>query len=225
MAARVYLVEDDESIRELVLYALASSGYEARGFERADAFWEACDAAAPSLVLLDIMLPGDDGLAILRRMKESVRTADIPVIMLTARATEYDKVKGLDAGADDYVAKPFGVMELLSRVRAVLRRAGPGEEPAPLLYGEVSLDPGRRAVTAAGEPVALTYKEFELLAFLLKNQGLVLTREKIMERVWGFDYEGESRTVDMHIKSLRHKLGACGEIIRTVRGVGYKIGE
>ena len=225
MAARVYLVEDDESIRELVLYALASSGYEARGFERADAFWEACDALAPSLVLLDIMLPGDDGLAILRRMKESVRTADIPVIMLTARATEYDKVKGLDAGADDYVTKPFGVMELLSRVRAVLRRAGPGEEPAPLLYGEVSLDPGRRAVTAAGEPVALTYKEFELLAVLLKNQGLVLTREKIMERVWGFDYEGESRTVDMHIKSLRHKLGACGEIIRTVRGVGYKIGE
>ena len=225
MAARVYLVEDDESIRELVLYALASSGYEARGFERADAFWEACDALAPSLVLLDIMLPGDDGLAILRRMKESVRTADNPVIMLTARATEYDKVKGLDAGADDYVTKPFGVMELLSRVRAVLRRAGPGEEPAPLLYGEVSLDPGRRAVTAAGEPVALTYKEFELLAFLLKNQGLVLTREKIMERVWGFDYEGESRTVDMHIKSLRHKLGACGEIIRTVRGVGYKIGE
>ena len=225
MAARVYLVEDDESIRELVLYALASSGYEARGFERADAFWAACDAFAPSLVLLDIMLPGDDGLAILRRMKESVRTADIPVIMLTARATEYDKVKGLDAGADDYVTKPFGVMELLSRVRAVLRRAGPGEEPAPLLYGEVSLDPGRRAVTAAGEPVALTYKEFELLAFLLKNQGLVLTRERIMERVWGFDYEGESRTVDMHIKSLRHKLGACGEIIRTVRGVGYKIGE
>ena len=225
MAARVYLVEDDESIRELVLYALVSSGYEARGFERADAFWEACDALAPSLVLLDIMLPGDDGLAILRRMKESVRTADIPVIMLTARATEYDKVKGLDAGADDYVTKPFGVMELLSRVRAVLRRAGPGEEPAPLLYGEVSLDPGRRAVTAAGEPVALTYKEFELLAVLLKNQGLVLTREKIMERVWGFDYEGESRTVDMHIKSLRHKLGACGEIIRTVRGVGYKIGE
>ena len=225
MAARVYLVEDDVSIRELVLYALVSSGYEARGFERADAFWEACDAFAPSLVLLDIMLPGDDGLAILRRMKESVRTADIPVIMLTARATEYDKVKGLDAGADDYVTKPFGVMELLSRVRAVLRRAGPGEEPAPLLYGEVSLDPGRRAVTAAGEPVALTYKEFELLAFLLKNQGLVLTREKIMERVWGFDYEGESRTVDMHIKSLRHKLGACGEIIRTVRGVGYKIGE
>lgn len=221
----IYSLEDDESIRELVLYALASSGYEARGFERADAFWEACDALAPSLVLLDIMLPGDDGLAILRRMKESVRTADIPVIMLTARATEYDKVKGLDAGADDYVTKPFGVMELLSRVRAVLRRAGPGEEPAPLLYGEVSLDPGRRAVTAAGEPVALTYKEFELLAFLLKNQGLVLTRERIMERVWGFDYEGESRTVDMHIKSLRHKLGACGEIIRTVRGVGYKIGE
>lgn len=225
MAAKVYLVEDDESIRELVLYALASGGYEARGFERADAFWEACGASAPSLVLLDIMLPGDDGLAILRRMKESVRTADIPVIMLTARATEYDKVKGLDAGADDYVTKPFGVMELLSRVRAVLRRTGSGEEPAPLCYGGVSLDPGRRAVTAAGGQVALTYKEFELLAFLLKNQGLVLTREKIMERVWGFDYEGESRTVDMHIKSLRHKLGACGEIIRTVRGVGYKIGE
>lgn len=225
MAARVYLVEDDESIRELVLYALASSGYEARGFERADAFWEACEASAPSLVLLDIMLPGDDGLAILRRMKESVRTADIPVIMLTARATEYDKVKGLDSGADDYITKPFGVMELLSRIRAVLRRAGSGEEPAALCYGGICLDPGRRAVIAAGQPVTLTYKEFEMLAFLLKNQGLVLTREKIMERVWGFDYEGESRTVDMHIKSLRHKLGACGEAIRTVRGVGYKIGE
>lgn len=171
------------------------------------------------------MLPGDDGLAILRRMKESVRTADIPVIMLTARATEYDKVKGLDAGADDYVTKPFGVMELLSRVRAVLRRAGPGEEPRRSFTGR---SPSTRAGAPSrppGSPVALTYKEFELLAFLLKNQGLVLTREKIMERVWGFDYEGESRTVDMHIKSLRHKLGACGEIIRTVRGVGYKIGE
>lgn len=220
----IYLVEDDESIRELILYALKSSGCEAQGFECGEAYWEAVESALPTLSILDIMLPGDDGLHILRRMKDSQRTAEIPVIMLTAKATEYDKVKGLDAGADDYITKPFGVMELLSRIRAVLRRVKPAETADALVFGGITLNEERRTVTALGDAVALTYKEFELLSYLLKNVGIVLSREKIMERVWGFDFEGESRTVDMHIKSLRQKLGACGEAIQTVRGVGYKIG-
>lgn len=222
--AKIYLVEDDESIRELILYALESSGFTAEGFERGEQFWAAVDSAVPSLCILDIMLPGDDGLQILRRLKGNLVTAEVPVIMLTAKATEYDKVKGLDLGADDYITKPFGVLELISRVRAVLRRVKPGDETVPLSYGGIILDNDRRTVTADGTPVVLTFKEFELLAFLLKNLDIVLTREKIMERVWGFDYEGESRTVDMHIKSLRQKLGASGEAIQTVRGVGYKIG-
>ena len=220
----IYLVEDDESIRELVSYALKSSGFETRGFENGEAFWRAVQEMPPAMAILDIMLPGDDGLAILRQLKETPRTADIPVIMLTAKATEYDKVHGLDLGADDYVTKPFGVMELISRIKAVLRRTHIGEVTAPLHYRGIVLDEERRTVTANGSPVTLTFKEFELLAFLLKNEGIVLSRERIMERVWGFDYEGESRTVDMHIKSLRQKLGACGEAIQTVRGVGYKIG-
>lgn len=218
--AEIYLVEDDESIRELVLYALKNSGYEARGFSDGGAFWAALGGGGPDLVLLDIMLPGDDGFRLLERIRESGRR--IPVIMLTAKANEYDKVRALDGGADDYITKPFGVMELLSRVRAVLRRAAP-QESGLLGAGGVELDEARRTVTAQGEPVALTYKEFELLAFLLRNAGLVLSRDKLMERVWGFDYEGESRTVDMHVKTLRQKLGACGGIVETVRGVGYKV--
>ncbi|WP_368183276.1 response regulator transcription factor [Anaerotruncus rubiinfantis] len=220
---RIYLVEDDESIRELILYALTSSGFEAQGFDCAEPFWAAVKQRSPGLVLLDIMLPGDDGLAILRRLKESGGTSQVPVIMLTAKATEYDKVKGLDLGADDYITKPFGVMELISRIRAVLRRVKPEENIALVSCGGITLDEERRTVTSQGEPVTLTYKEFELLSYLLRNEGIVLTREKIMERVWGFDYEGESRTVDMHIKSLRQKLGACGALIQTVRGVGYKV--
>ncbi|MGI5967745.1 MULTISPECIES: response regulator transcription factor [Anaerotruncus] len=220
---RIYLVEDDESIRELILYALTSSGFEAQGFDCAEPFWVAVKQRSPGLVLLDIMLPGDDGLAILRRLKESGGTSQVPVIMLTAKATEYDKVKGLDLGADDYITKPFGVMELISRIRAVLRRVKPEENIALVSCGGITLDEERRTVTSQGEPVTLTYKEFELLSYLLRNEGIVLTREKIMERVWGFDYEGESRTVDMHIKSLRQKLGACGALIQTVRGVGYKV--
>ena len=219
----IYLVEDDESIRELILYALTSSGFEAQGFDCAEPFWAAVKQRSPGLVLLDIMLPGDDGLAILRRLKESGGTSQVPVIMLTAKATEYDKVKGLDLGADDYITKPFGVMELISRIRAVLRRVKPEENIALVSCGGITLDEERRTVTSQGEPVTLTYKEFELLSYLLRNEGIVLTREKIMERVWGFDYEGESRTVDMHIKSLRQKLGACGALIQTVRGVGYKV--
>lgn len=223
--AMIYLVEDDESIRELILYALHSSGFEGRGFSSAEELWPAIKAGTPNLVLLDIMLPGEDGLKILSKIRQNPQMRQTPVIMLTAKAAEYDKVKGLDLGADDYITKPFGVMELISRIRAVLRRSNvqaPSEEA--LVYQTIRLDPQRRTVTASDVPVTLTFKEFELLSYLLKNEGIVLTREKIMEKVWGFDYEGESRTVDMHIKSLRHKLGSSGELIQTVRGVGYKIG-
>ena len=223
--AMIYLVEDDESIRELILYALHSSGFEGRGFSSAEELWPAIKAGTPNLVLLDIMLPGEDGLKILSKIRQNPQMRQTPVIMLTAKAAEYDKVKGLDLGADDYITKPFGVMELISRIRAVLRRSNvqaPSEEA--LAYQTIRLDPQRRTVTASDVPVTLTFKEFELLSYLLKNEGIVLTREKIMEKVWGFDYEGESRTVDMHIKSLRHKLGSSGELIQTVRGVGYKIG-
>lgn len=222
--AHIYLVEDDESIRELILYALENSGFQAQGFERGEPFWTAMSDSVPSLCILDIMLPGDDGLHLLRRLKEHPAYQAVPVIMLTAKGTEYDKVKGLDLGADDYITKPFSVLELISRVRAVLRRVKPNQNRTCMSYEGVMLDSDRRIVTAGGNPVTLTYKEFELLSFLLNNVGIALSRDKIMERVWGFDYEGESRTVDMHIKSLRQKLGDCGEIIQTVRGVGYKIG-
>lgn len=219
----IYLVEDDESIRELVLYALKNGGYEAVGFSGGGKFWRALEQKVPDLVLLDIMLPGDDGFRLLGRLRENSRYAAVPVIMLTAKVSEYDKVRALDNGADDYITKPFGVMELLSRIRAVLRRAAPQTPDKILRAGGVALDEARRTVEAGGAPVTLTYKEFELLAYLMRNTGLVLSREKIMERVWGFDYEGESRTVDMHIKTLRQKLGACGGLIETVRGVGYKL--
>ncbi len=218
----IYYVEDDENIRNLVLYSLTSAGYEAQGFDCGEDFWRAFSERTPDLVLLDIMLPGQDGVEWLRRLRE--REQKIPVMMLTARSSEYDKVLGLDAGADDYLTKPFGVMELLSRVRALLRRAGRDTAGALLSVGSLTLDPARRVVTCGDTPVTLTFKEFELLHYLLRNQSIVLSREKIMDAVWGVDYPGESRTVDMHIKSLRQKLGPCGEHIVTVRGAGYKIG-
>lgn len=220
---RIYCVEDDEAIRELTLYALRSSGYEAEGFEKGSDFFEAASKAVPNLVLLDIMLPEEDGLSILRRIHETLAMAGTPVIMLTAKTSEYDKVKGLDSGADDYVTKPFGVMELLSRVKAVLRRAQGPAQGEILTLGGLTVDIPRRVVALGEREIALTYKEFELLVFLLRNQGLALSRDRLMEAVWGFDFEGESRTVDMHIKSLRQKLGEYGENIQTVRGVGYKI--
>ncbi len=220
---RIYCVEDDEAIRELTLYALRSSGYEAEGFEKGSDFFEAASKAVPNLVLLDIMLPEEDGLSILRRIRETSAMAGTPVIMLTAKTSEYDKVKGLDSGADDYVTKPFGVMELLSRVKAVLRRTQGPAQGEILTLGGLTVDIPRRVVTLGEREIALTYKEFELLVFLLRNQGLALSRDRLMEAVWGFDFEGESRTVDMHIKSLRQKLGEYGENIQTVRGVGYKI--
>ena len=209
----IYCVEDDENIRELVLYALSSSGYAGQGFPEGESFLRAVEHSPPDLALLDIMLPGQSGLDILRCLREEPATARLPVIMLTAKTSEYDRVKGLDSGADDYISKPFGVMELLSRIRAVLRRVEKAPAASLLTAGRLTVDPARRTVTDGDRAIALTFKEFELLACLLRNRGLVLTREKLMELVWGFDFEGESRTVDMHIKSLRQKLGPLGELI------------
>ena len=219
----IYCVEDDENIRELVLYALSSSGYAGQGFPEGESFLRAVEHSPPDLALLDIMLPGQSGLDILRCLREEPATARLPVIMLTAKTSEYDRVKGLDSGADDYISKPFGVMELLSRIRAVLRRVEKAPAASLLTAGRLTVDPARRTVTDGDRAIALTFKEFELLACLLRNRELVLTREKLMELVWGFDFEGESRTVDMHIKSLRQKLGPLGELIQTVRGTGYRL--
>ena len=218
----IYCVEDDAGIRELVVYTLQNTGLEARGFADGEALFAALREQKPDLLLLDIMLPGEDGVECLRRLRQ--QSSHTPVMMLTARSSEYDKVLGLDAGADDYLTKPFGVMELLSRVRALLRRVSPEPADGVLTAGRLTLDPARRVVACGEQQISLTYKEFELLHYLLRNQGIVLSREKIMDTVWGVDYPGESRTVDMHIKSLRHKLGPCGECIVTVRGAGYKIG-
>ena len=220
----IYLVEDDDSIRELVLYTLHTTGFEAEGFRNAADFWQALEKELPQLVLLDIMLPDEDGLHILKRLRAGAETADLPVMMLTAKSSEYDRVVGLDSGADDYMPKPFGMMELVSRVRALLRRAAkPAAEDKLFTAGSLAVDVKRRAVTVDGEPVILTYKEFELLRVLMKNAGNVMTREILMDRVWGTSYEGESRTLDMHIKTLRKKLGEeGGKLIKTVRNVGYK---
>ena len=219
----IYSFEDDESIRELVLYALTGAGFEAQGFETAKDLYQALSQQQPALLLLDVMLPDESGLHVLERLKANPDTAQIPVILLTAKSAEYDKVLGLDSGADDYIAKPFGVMELLSRVRAVLRRAKP-EQSDEIRMGGLALSPKRRQVTADGQEIALTYKEFELLHLLLRNPGLVFTRDQLLSSIWGEDYLGEVRTVDVHIKTLRKKLGPCASLIETVRGVGYKCG-
>jgi len=219
----IYLLEDDASIRDLVIYTLNSQGLEARGFDRPSAFRSAVEERLPKLVLLDIMLPEEDGISVLKRLRADSRTRRLPVIMLTARGTEYDKVMGLDAGADDYVAKPFGMMELLSRIRALLRRTQTESEPEACRCGTLVVDPGSHTVTADGEAVALTQKEFELLYLLLRNRGQVISRERLIGEVWGYSFAGESRTVDVHVRTLRQKLGAAGSCIETVRGYGYKI--
>ena len=218
----IFCVEDDDSIRELICYALKSGGYQAQGFSSSAALWHRMATEKPDLLVLDIMLPGEDGLHILQRLKEDASTRSVPVIMLTAKTSELDKVAGLDAGADDYITKPFSVLELLSRIRAVLRRTAPSDAEV-LSCGPVTIDPLRRTVTSDGNPVAITYKVFELLCYMMRICVIVLSRSSLMENVWGFDFEGESRTVDMHIKTLRQKLGAGGSIIKTVRGVGYKV--
>ena len=217
----IYLLEDDDSIRDLVLYTLQSQGMEARGFPLPSAFWEAVAEHIPSLVLLDIMLPEEDGISVLKKLRSSARTSKLPVIMLTAKGTEYDKVLGLDAGADDYLAKPFGMMELLSRIRALLRRTQ--QETDTYRCGVLTVDQARHIVTVNGREVALTQKEFEVLCLLLKNKGQVLSRERLIEDVWGYAFTGESRTVDVHVRTLRQKLGEAGAYIETVRGYGYKI--
>ena len=219
----IYLVEDDNSIRELVLYTLNSSGLEAEGFERPSAFWSAMERRKPELVILDIMLPEEDGLSILRRLRESDR--QLPVMMLTAKGTEYDKVVGLDSGADDYMAKPFGMMELMARVKALLRRSGNQQAPSGQYeLGRLALNTAQHTVKVDGENVVLTLKEFELLELLLANKGMVFSRDQLLNRVWGYAFDGENRTVDVHVRTLRQKLGPCGDYIETVRGVGYKIG-
>lgn len=222
----IYLVEDDDSIRELVLYTLHTTGFEAEGFRNAADFWQALEKELPQLVLLDIMLPDEDGLHILKRLRAGAETADLPVMMLTAKSSEYDRVVGLDSGADDYLPKPFGMMELVSRVRALLRRAAkPAAEDKLFTAGSLAVDVKRRAVTVDGEPVILTYKEFELLCYLLENRGVVLSRDQILTKIWDYNYSGETRTVDVHIRTLRQKLGDADALIETVRGVGYRLAQ
>lgn len=222
----IYLVEDDDSIRELVLYTLHTTGFKAEGFRNAADFWQALEKELPQLVLLDIMLPDEDGLHILKRLRAGAETADLPVMMLTAKSSEYDRVVGLDSGADDYMPKPFGMMELVSRVRALLRRAAkPAAEDKLFTAGSLAVDVKRRAVTVDGEPVILTYKEFELLCYLLENRGVVLSRDQILTKIWDYNYSGETRTVDVHIRTLRQKLGDAGALIETVRGVGYRLAQ
>lgn len=220
----IYCVEDDDNIRELVIYTLETTGLKARGFAEGSAFMEALAFDTPELILLDIMLPGDDGLELLKKLKSSPKTKGIPVIMVTAKGTEYDKVIGLDSGADDYVTKPFGMMELVSRIKAVLRRSGKVEDRINMELSGVRMDIKKHEVTVDGKQVALTLKEFELLEKLMRNQGIVLTRDQLLTEIWGYDFDGETRTVDVHIRTLRQKLGAKGEIIQTVRGVGYRVG-
>ena len=221
----IYCVEDDDNIRELVIYTLETTGLKAKGFAEGAEFMEALAFDTPELILLDIMLPGEDGLAILRKLKNSSKTKDIPVIMVTAKGTEYDKVIGLDSGADDYVTKPFGMMELVSRIKAVLRRSGQTADKADLEVDGVKMNVKKHEVTVDGQAVTLTLKEYELLERLMRNRNIVLTRDQLLEDIWGYDFDGETRTVDVHVRTLRHKLGEKGAIIETVRGVGYRIGE
>ncbi|HNY18657.1 MAG TPA: response regulator transcription factor [Flexilinea sp.] len=219
----IYCVEDNTEIRELVVYTLQMTGFTARGFVDGKDFFAAIKEELPELVLLDIMLPGEDGLQILKKLRASETTRTIPVIMLTAKTTEYDKVIGLDSGADDYLAKPFGMMELIARIKAVLRRANVAEESDEITIGPLVINRDEHRVLNNGVEVALTPKEFSLLLYLVENRGIVLTREKLLSEVWGFDYYGETRTVDAHIRSLRMKLGEAGDLIETVRGIGYRI--
>ena len=220
----IWCVEDDASIRDIEVYALTSTGFEARGFADGDTFWDALQKEAPpELVVLDVMLPGTDGIELLRRLRASARFAELPVVMATAKGAEYDKIQGLDLGADYYLTKPFGVMEFVSCVRAVLRRCKPKTPKQLLSAGDITVDLQEHRVSVRGVSVTLTYKEFELLCLFLRNPGVAFTRDRLFSEVWGMDYCVESRTVDMHIRTLRQKLGSAGEMIRTVRGVGYRL--
>ena len=220
----IYILEDDESIRNFVLYALNNSGLPAKGFSLPSEFWREIKVEMPSLLLLDIMLPEEDGLSILSRIRAEEKTRDLPVILLTAKGTEYDKVLGLDTGADDYVSKPFSMMELISRIKALLRRSKPKkEELEEYTVSDLYVCPKKHIVRVKGEEVSLTLKEYELLCLFVTNTDTVFSRDAILQRIWGFSFDGESRTVDVHIRTLRTKLGECGDLIETVRGIGYKI--
>lgn len=223
MAVHIYIVEDDKNIREIEMFALKNSGYAVEEFENAKSFFSRSAEKVPDLVLLDIMLPDMDGLEIVKKLRRRPDTVRVPIILVTAKTTELDKVKGLDIGADDYLTKPFGVMELISRVKALLRRSRALQDDKQMVLGDITLDSERREVHVGGELCELTFKEFELLKLLMVNAGIVLHRDTIMSDVWGTDYEGESRTLDMHIKTLRQKLGEAGNMIKTVRNVGYKM--
>ena len=220
----IYCVEDEGAIRDLMIYTLRASGFEAQGFENSIGFWSAMKAQKPELIILDVMLPGDDGLTILKRLRVSPVTADIPVIMATAKDSEYDKVTGLDSGADDYLSKPFGMMEMVSRIKAVLRRTAP-KQAKVISYGGITIDENRHTVSVNNAPVSLTLKEYELLKLFMDNPGRVFTREALLAGIWGTDFAGETRTVDVHIGTLRTKLSEAGDVIETVRGIGYKMRE
>lgn len=221
----IFCVEDDSAIRDLMIYTLNSAGFEATGFSHSKPFWEALQGRKPQMIMLDIMLPDEDGIAILQKLRRQSSTADIPIIMATAKGTEYDKVIGLDMGADDYLAKPFGMMEMVSRVKAVLRRTRQKNEENVFRVAELEFNDDEHTVMANGERVQLTLKEYELLLVLMKNIGLVFTREQLLASVWGAEFAGETRTVDVHIGTLRTKLGSCGGYIETIRGVGYRMGR
>lgn len=220
----IYCLEDERNIRELIVYTLESSGFHAAGFSNSTDFFAAVVNEKPELILLDIMLPKESGLTVLQKLKDSMVTKNIPVIMVTAKGSEFDKVTGLNMGADDYIAKPFGMMEFIARVRAVLRRGGIKESGNVLEYKSLVIHPEKHEVLVDGTAVTLTLKEFELLKYLIENRDIVVTRNQILGHVWGYDFDGETRTVDVHIRTLRQKLGECGRYIETVRGVGYRIG-
>lgn len=220
----IYFVEDDNNIRELVVYTLNNSGLEAEGFGLPSEFWRAIEVKTPSMVLLDIMLPEEDGISMLKKLRNLPATKNIPIMMITARDSEYDKVVGLDLGADDYVPKPFGMMELIARIKALLRRAEVKETEKEYTIKNLYVCPEKHIVTVDNKPVTLTLKEFEILCLLLKSGDIVLTRDVLLNEIWGYSFDGESRTVDVHIRTLRQKLGTAGSLISTVRGIGYKIG-
>ena len=220
----IYYVEDDDSIRELVVYTLNQMGMETRGFTCGDEFWPAMEKKLPELILLDVMLPGEDGLLILKKLHDETKTTDIPVVMITAKGTEFDKVMGLDLGADDYIVKPFGMSELIARVRARLRRIAPKANDDILTIGSIMLDKRGHSVRINGESIALTIKEYDLLCLLMENQGMAFSREQLLEKIWDYGYDGGTRTVDVHIQTLRAKLGDSGRMIETVRGIGYRFG-
>lgn len=223
----IYMLEDDNGIRDFVLYALNNSGFEAVGFELPSELYAALSDNIPELLLLDVMLPEEDGIAVLKKLRAVPDTEKLPIILLTAKGTEFDKVLGLDSGADDYIAKPFGTMELISRIKALLRRSAPSSSATAdiLTIGRLSLNQDKHEVIADGGRISLTLKEYDMLCLMMKNNGRVFTRDELLSRIWGYDFSGESRTVDVHIRTLRSKLGTCGELIETIRGVGYKIGE